>query len=220
MSKHTIDKEEQHWFDVLAGKAAPNDQNTQQVAKLRQILIAQREQDRQQTPDPQAEKRLLNLLQARRASEGGAKSASLPSRIWQWIFPPSGAHLGRSGGMVAIALALVSASLLLIQQQQIPISDQPTTKGISKNAASVPPEASIPEGEYSSTTPEADSARLLKILTDARVAASRQQEGETWLIKAQIDLAKLDEINAKLTTQFGIATPASGTLLVRFKKLQ
>jgi hypothetical protein len=258
MNKNTADQDKQRWFDVLAGKTEPNDSTTRRAAKLRKILLSQRELDRQRAPDPQAEKRLLNRVQAERAKQAATRPASFPSRIWQWIFPPSGAHLGRSGGVVAAMLVLVFGPIVLLQERNSNIVAPPiTSKGIKKtqgenasqidglNGAATTPHnenSSLPgnrsisgangidvsgeskskvvEGEYSSTTPEADSARLLKILTDAGVAASRQQEGETWLIKAQIDLAKLDEINAKLTTQFGIATPASGTLLVRFKKLQ
>jgi len=117
---HTHNNADDHWLDVLAGRAEPHDHVTGQAARAR-AHIAQRVAADQAAPvDEQRTKRLLNLMQAQAEERNRAQAAATPvatpgalARLLAWLNPAQGGGLRAAGAAAAVmGLAVVLVTTL------------------------------------------------------------------------------------------------------------
>lgn len=111
-----------HWLEVLAGRAEAHDHATRQAARARAHIAQQVAADQAAPVDAQRTKRLLNLMQAqaeqqqRAQAMPTAQAATQPgplARLLAWLNPAQGGGLRAAGAAAAVmGLAVVLVSTL------------------------------------------------------------------------------------------------------------
>lgn len=206
-------QDDERWFEVLAGRAAPVDRDTRQAASLREYIV--QAQERVPELDAAAERRMMNLLHAKGAFAQDAGTQAAPravqqrtnaerGRWWHWLFPPVAAHRSRYAAMVAVAAAAVCVPIVLQM-------GSPGDGGVKslRSGASVQ--------VVQAAQPERAASELAALLALQGVAASVRSEGEERQLDALVPPQAREAVRTALVPR-GIALPADGRLSVRFQR--
>lgn len=208
MTEETPDK----WLDVLAGKDAPNDPQTRQAAALRHFFELQ---EQHTAPlDDAMQRRIMNTLQAKGvfampASEAQpAKTASLLTRLSDWLFPQGHASNARLAGIAAAVLAVVVLPFVLNN----PVGDD-DPGGIK----SIPVPLGTPTAVIDNANPDQLAAQLVGMLARHGVVATLRSDGSDRWVQAQVGADQLVAVQAELVSM-GLAASPDGKLVVQFRR--
>lgn len=210
----TTDRDER-WLEVLAGRREPDDAETRQAASVRVFFERQAADDMQARPDPEREKRLLNVLNARGVLERSPAPAAArppapaPARgnpltaLLHWLFPP-----GASNGLrYAIAAALVLGVALAPLLGPDPQDDSGTMKG-------APPGPGLGANRWSSVDPAAEALRVQSLLASQGVTATVTTDGGDHVVEAVVPPDRTDAVRAALAVQ-PLSIRPDGVLRIR-----
>ena len=202
-------QQDERWLDVLSGKLAPQDLDERKAASLRRYFELR---DQHAAPsDPQALKRMENMVLARLSANGPAttpRQAGLWQQFKAWLFPAGGGHPGRYAAVAAVALAAVAVPLAMRSGDQ----GDDDAGGMKSPGAVLGQEVVI----YS-PQPLKDAQEVLQALAQRGVPAQVSAVGEDQLLQARVPAAKVPDAQQGLAS-LGVVLPADGQLRVRFRK--
>ena len=206
------------WAEVLAGRAAAADAATRQAASLRSYFERQAAEDLAAPVDPEGETRMLNALRARGVFEAarslpGRANETARSRWLASLRSLTDARVARYSVAAAGVFAAVIVVPLLMQRPGE--DDGSAVKGGVKPTTQI---ATDGEGLMMLARPEQGASQLVSAMALAGVAAESGAEGEDFVVRARIDADHAVAARQKLA-EIGLAAPATGRLIVRFKKL-
>jgi hypothetical protein len=199
------------WLDVLQGADGANDPSLHQARQLRGYFLQQARMEWEQPADPEAEKRIMNLLHARGAFPQSATRPPARSGGWQGlldrIWP---APWDRGFAYAAIAgIAVAAIALPLVIPQEEPRDDAPKT--IRPGG----PAAIAAEQAVFTSSPVADAQALAAALTDAGVRTRLAPSRTSVQVLAEVEPAARPGAERVLNA-YGLELPADGRIRVRF----
>jgi len=207
------------WLDVLAGRAKATDRATRQASSLRTYFELQAADDLATAPDPQVEKRIMNALRAKGAfsevAQPQAPKPGLVKSVLEWLFPTGGGHMGRYAAVATVAFAVVVGPMVMRD-----VGNDANDTGSVKSAPGAPARGAPAAGEavVMSGQPAVEATQLVAALAGAGVDARVTAEGADQVVRARIAPDRAAAAAASLAS-IGMAAPASGDLVVRFKTL-
>lgn len=195
--------DDQRWLAVLAGRAEPDDGETQEAAGLRAYLL-QRNADEVAEADEASFRRTMNHLRANGAFTAKAAAAAEPSGrrgLLGWLLP------GAAGGpryalAAAVLLAVVVAPLVLRQPND--------EAGTIKRA---PPVSTSAEAVLLATDPLEKARDVETALIAHGVLPTLETGARQVLLTATVPPANAAAVRGALQG-FGVALPADGRLRI------
>jgi hypothetical protein len=170
------------WLEVLAGRAKETDHSTRQAAALRVFFERQIADEMAISPDEQAEKRLLNALQAKGAFSESTplakqSSQSLFQRTLKWLFPLEQNHKPIYATLAIVTMAIMIVPLVWDEQETnapAPQYSQIDSERIKSPSSSLPePKSAALEKIAPPETKKLNSSSIASLDTKKEVATKK-----------------------------------------------
>jgi hypothetical protein len=223
-----VHTQDDHWFQVLAGKAPAHDRDTAQAAALRDYLVA----EAQHTPplDAADQRRIMNLLEAKgafRATTTATNTAAPTAfgRLVRWLdglAPAGNPFNARFAGFAAAVLAVVALPFLLhgpgLEPDPYGVKGgvNGVLNGVLSGVLSGVATPATPSAVITSPSPAQSAAQLVALLTQHGVVTSLRVDGDNRWVQAQIPPERLPAVQAELLGM-GLAANAQGEVSVHFR---
>lgn len=213
-------EQQDRWLEVLSGKAKATDRETRQAQSLRGFFELQQAEDNKLQLDPQAEKRIMNMMRAKGAFDAPEaatvtnRPANLLGQLLNWLLPPEGGHAGRYAAVAAVAFAVVAGPVFLLQHQDGLPEDGGGMKSFPPGGASAPT-AGIDQIHVIAPDPAEEASQVLAALARHGIQTQARVDGQDRVISVDVDAGNRQAVGAELQS-LGISLAADGRLRVRF----